>query len=381
MSGRGTGRVPGADLLRQERWARVAWSRIAEPETARVCGWVAEHGAVESLRRLLAGELVSDDRYDARIAALDMEQARRALDRLGLRVVVPGDDEWPPGLDDLDRPPLCLYAKGAAELRVADGSVAIVGSRAATAYGLSVAADLAEGLAARGVTVTSGAAFGIDAAAHRGALAGGGPTIAVLARGLDRAYPAAHTGLLDEIAGHGVVVSELPPGWAPYRGRFIARNRIIAALTVGTVVVEAGLRSGSLSTARLARELVRHVAAVPGPVTSMQSAGCHQLVRETGAVLVTDVDEVLDVMGRLGLDAAPTKRAPETPDATLDPTAHRVWSAVPVRRAADLAQLQELTALDTTTLLSALGRLGVLGLVVRDGERWRKPGRLPGTRP
>lgn len=372
MSGIAPRRVPGADALASERWARMAWSRIAEPETVSVHDWIADHGAVESMHRLLSGSIAQDGRYDQRIATLDIDQARRALDRLQVRVVIPGDEEWPLGLDQLDTPPVCLYVRGTCELSVAEGSVAVVGSRAATHYGLNVAADLGEGLAIRGVTVVSGAAFGIDAAAHRGALAGGGPTVAVLARGLDRAYPQAHEGLLREIAEHGAVVSELPLGWAPYRARFIARNRLIAAMSVGTVVVEAGLRSGSLNTAKRARTLVRHVAAVPGPVTSVQSAGCHKLLRETEATLVTDAAEVLDVMGRLSLDAVGLARAPETPESELDEVARSVWSAVPVRTPADLAKLQRLTALDTTTLLSVLGRLTVLGLVVRVGERWRK---------
>ena len=373
MTSRGRGDIPGGAALWQERWARLAWSRIVEPETVSARDSIREHGAVDALGRLLAeGRSDAGGPYAQRIETLDIDRARAVLDRLGVRVVIPGDDEWPHGLDQLTTPPICLYAKGECELSVAEGSVAVVGSRAATAYGLSVAADLGEGLVSRGVTVVSGAAFGIDAAAHRGALAGGGPTVAVLARGLDRAYPQAHEGLLREIAAHGVVVSELPPGWAPYRQRFIARNRLIAAMSVGTVVVEAGLRSGSLNTAKEARLLVRHVAAVPGPVTSVQSAGCHQLLRETDATLVTDTAEVLDLMGRLSLDAVGPARAPETPESELDDVGRAVFSAVPVRQGADLARMQALTALDTRSLLSVLGRLCVLGLVVRDGETWRK---------
>lgn len=366
------GKIPGGGALSEDRWARLAWSRIVEPETVSARDAIRDHGAVGALDRLLAGREAREGQYAQRIEALDIDRARRVLDRLGVRVIVPGDEEWPLGLDQLDQPPVCLYARGAHELSVAEGSVAVVGSRAATSYGLSVAADLGEGLVTRGVTVVSGAAFGIDAAAHRGALAAGGPTVAVLARGLDRAYPQAHEGLLREIADTGVVVSELPPGWAPYRQRFIARNRLIAAMSVGTVVVEAGLRSGSLNTARVAGNLVRHVAAVPGPVTSVQSAGCHQLVRDRGATLVTDAGEVLDLMGRLSLDGLGPVRAPETLESELDALGRAVFSAVPVRRPADLARLQGLTALDTTTLLSVLGRLCVLGLVLREGEHWRK---------
>ncbi|KGN40487.1 DNA-processing protein DprA [Knoellia aerolata] len=364
--------VPGGAALTEDRWARLAWSQVAEPETVSVRTWVDRFGASGALSRLLTGELAPDGRYDQRIAGLDVSGSRRSLERLRVRVVVPGDEEWPVGLDQLDTPPLCLYVRGAVDLGAVEGSVAVVGSRAATSYGLHVAAELGEGLVGRGVTVVSGAAFGIDAAAHRGALAGGGPTVAVLARGLDRAYPQAHEGLLRAVAKEGAVVSELPLGWAPYRQRFIARNRIIAAMTVGTVVVEAGLRSGSLNTARTARDLHRHVAAVPGPVTSVQSAGCHQLVRESGATLVTDTAEVLDLMGRLSLDAVGPARAPETAESQLDPVARTVWSAVPVREGAGLARMQLLTAMDSTTLLAVLGQLSVLGLVVRDGDRWRK---------
>lgn len=372
MSPRSFSDIPGGAALTQDRWARMAWSHVVEPETVSARTWISRHGASDALSRLLRGDVAGDGRYDQRIASLDVDQVRRALERLRVRVVVPDDDEWPTGLDQLDDPPLCLYAKGSADLGVLEGSVAVVGSRAATAYGLHVAAELGEGLVGRGVTVVSGAAFGIDAAAHRGALSGGGPTVAVLARGLDRAYPQAHEGLLRAVGAEGAVVSELPLGWAPYRQRFIARNRIIAAMSVGTVVVEAGLRSGSLNTARTARNLLRHVAAVPGPVTSVQSAGCHQLVRETGATLVTDTAEVLDLMGRLGFDAVGPARAPETAESELDPVARTVWSAVPVRQGAGLARMQLLTALDSTTLLSVLGQLTVLGLVLREGDRWRK---------
>jgi DNA processing protein len=364
--------APGAAALTDERWARMAWSRIAEPETVAVRDWVTRHGAVDSMARLLAGSLAQDGRFDQRIATLDIDRARHALDRLQVRVVIPGDEEWPLGVDQLACPPICLYVRGSSDLGITEGSIAVVGSRAATAYGLRVAADLGESLVQRGVTVVSGAAFGIDAAAHRGALAGGGPTIAVLARGLDRAYPQAHEGLLREIASDGAVVSELPLGWAPYRQRFIARNRLIAAMSVGTVVVEAGLRSGSLNTANEARKLVRHVAAVPGPVTSVQSAGCHKLLRETDAALVTDVAEVLDLMGRLSMDAVGPARAVATLESELGDLDRSVWSAVPVRVAANLARLQELTALDSTTLLSTLGRLSMLGIVERVGDRWRK---------
>ena len=154
-----------------------------------------------------------------------------------------------------------------------DRSVAIVGSRASTAYGEHVAGELGHQLAERGWTVVSGGAFGIDAAAHRGALAAEAPTVAVLACGVDRPYPAAHGALLHRIAETGLLVSEWPPGAAPHRHRFLVRNRLIAALTRGTVVVEAAARSGAQATARRARKLGRQVLVVPGPVTSAMSVG------------------------------------------------------------------------------------------------------------
>ncbi|HYN30440.1 MAG TPA: DNA-processing protein DprA [Dermatophilaceae bacterium] len=360
-------------VARDDRSARLAWSRIAEPGLPEVARWIAEHGAIGALERLAAGRLVPDGRFDARLATLDLESAWRGVARANARVVVPSDDDWPTGLDDLEVPPVCLFVRGSAHLATAAaGSVAVVGSRAATEYGITVAHDLGADLADRGVTVVSGAAFGIDAAAHRGALAVDGTTVAVLACGVDRPYPAAHRTLLDAVAEDGVVVSEVAIGHAPYRGRFLARNRLIATMTVGTVVVEAGLRSGSLNTARHAREALRHVAAVPGPVTSPTSAGCHELVRTHGATLVTDAAEVLDLMGRLGLDLAPVRRAPVTPDGELDAVSHAVWSAVPVRSPADLERLRALTGLAPASILAALGRLDADGLVARHGDGWRK---------
>lgn len=370
------------DLPGDDRSARLAWSRVSEPGTVEVASWIAERGAVGALAALAAGDLAPDGRYDARLARLDLGDAQRVTDLLGVRVLVPTDDEWPDGLRDLEVPPVCLYARGPAPAAEAlAGSVAVVGSRAASAYGVRVAAELAEGLAHRGVTVVSGAAFGIDAAAHTGALGAGGTTVAVLACGLDRAYPRAHAGLLARIAEGGVVLSEVPIGSAPYRSRFLARNRLIATMTVGTVVVEANLRSGSLNTARHAREHLRHVAAVPGPVTSMGSAGCHDLIREHGATLVVDAAEVLDLVGRFGVDAAPRRRAPATVDADLEGDSHAVWSAVPVRETLGLDALSALTGLAPGALLAVLGRLDADGLVRREDDGWRKvPARVASSR-
>lgn len=216
------------------------------------------------------------------------------------RFVIPGDQEWPQQLNDLAAPPLGLFVRGQADLRtLAVTSVAVVGSRAASSYGIRIASDLAADLADRGWSIVSGGAFGIDAAAHRGALAVGGLTAAVLANGIDLAYPRAHTDLLSRIMDSGVVISEVPPGAAPTRFRFLTRNRIIAALTRGTVVVEAALRSGSLRTAAQAEELMRVVMATPGPIDSASSAGVHQWIAQRRAELVTSADEVVGLVGSL----------------------------------------------------------------------------------
>jgi len=219
-----------------------------------------------------------------------------AAERDGILLICPGDPGWPPGLDDLGTArPYALWVRGTTNLAACcEKSVAIVGARAASAYGTHVATEIAADLAGQGWIIISGAAYGVDAAAHGGALAVSGCTIAVLACGPDIAYPREHHGLLADIAARGALVSEYPPGRRPDRGRFLARNRVIAALALGgTVVIEAAARSGTLVTAQHASDLNRPLMAVPGPVTSVMSAGCHALIRERRAALVTNGADVL----------------------------------------------------------------------------------------
>jgi DNA processing protein len=206
----------------------------------------------------------------------------------GIRLVCPGEPGWPPQLDDLGAArPYALWVRGAADLRAScEKSLAVVGARAATAYGKQAATCIAADLAGQGWAIVSGAAYGIDAAAHHGTLTAGRATVAVLACGPDVPYPRAHAGLLADIAIRGAVVSECPPGRQPSRLRFLARNRIIAALARGTVIIEAAERSGTVATARHASDLARPLMAVPGPVTSATSAGCNVLIREKRAVCV-----------------------------------------------------------------------------------------------
>ncbi len=211
------------------------------------------------------------------------------------RLVCRGTPGYPKMLNDLPDAPPIFFARG--EIAAADAlAVAMVGTRHATSYGTRQADRIAYGLAKAGVTVISGMARGIDAAAHEGALSGGGRTIAVLGGGLGQIYPAEHIGLADAIAADGAVISEYPPYAKPRGGMFPQRNRIIAALALATLVIEAPDRSGALITARQAGELGRDVLALPGPVTSRASRGTNQLIRE-GATLVQSVDDVLEALG------------------------------------------------------------------------------------
>lgn len=361
-----------------EHAARAVLSRLGEPGEPALVRALRQHTAEELLERLLSGASVGEvsDRR-ARIppgatAATMLAADLRVAGRLGVRLVVPGDAAWPTQLDDLgDAAPVVLWVRGGADLRLTVlRSVSIVGSRTSTGYGDHVAADLAAGLAERGWAVVSGGAFGIDAAAHRGALAVGGASVAVLACGIDVVYPRAHESLFARLLDDGLVLSEAPPGAAPYRHRFLVRNRVIAALTRGTVVVEAAARSGSLATARHAMELGRVVMGVPGPVTSGMSQGTHQLLRD-GALLVGCVDEVVDAVGTIGADLGPAVRGPEEPWDALDETSRRVLDALPPRRAADTSTLAVAAGVDPATALATLGLLELAGFVARHRDGWR----------
>jgi DNA processing protein len=277
-------------------------------------------------------------------------------------------------LDELHRAqPYALWLRGSGDLAYGClRSVAIVGSRAATGYGVHVTGELAADLAERGWLIVSGGAYGIDAAAHRGALlaagtaaletAGTAGTIAVLACGVDQPYPAGHGSLFASIADGGLLVSEWPPGSHPTRYRFLVRNRVIAALTKGTVVVEAGERSGALNTARHAAELGRPVMAVPGPVTSAQSAGCHRIIRDWGGSLVTSTKDVLALLTPIG----------EAAREALDPETARVLDAFPARAGAGTSTLARTAGTDINTVLSCLGRLAANGFIERCAQGWRR---------
>jgi DNA processing protein len=355
-----------------DRRARAALMRAAEPGDRQLGGLLTSYGPQETLARARAGEGVPAW-LRVRLSGIDTEAELDRGDSAGARFVCPGDPHWPTQLDDLgSAAPIGLWIRGETDVRVAMlRSVSIVGARAATAYGLDVTEELAVGVAERDVTVVSGAAFGIDTAAHRGTLAVGGTTVAVLACGVDVPYPRAHEALLERIADEGCLISEVAPGTPPARRRFLVRNRVIAALTRGTVVVEAALRSGSLTTARCADDLGRVVMGVPGPVTSAASAGVHQLMRSGNAVLVTRAAEIIEVVGHMGRDLAPAQRGPATVLDGLCAEAFEVFDALPARRPAALAELAKSTGLPSDSVHAQLGDLSVRGLVERVDGGWR----------
>lgn len=289
--------------------ARIALSTLVEPGDAELGGAVRTFGAGEVVRALQAG--CGPDVGCARVgggwdprraeAAVAAETMRVAA--ASARLIAPDMDSWPGQLDDLgDRAPILLRSLGPVDLRLAASrSVAIVGSRSCTAYGASVAEGMAAGLADAGWCVVSGAAFGIDASGHRGAIAAGGLSIAVSAGGADLPIPAGNQQIFDRLWDEGCVVSEVPLGARPGRHLFLVRNRVIAALARAVVVVEAGDRSGAARTVSEGHRLGRVVGAVPGPVTSDRSVGCHRLLRDHGAVLVRDASDVIDMLQPMGV--------------------------------------------------------------------------------
>ncbi len=449
--------------------ARATWSRLAEPNSATAAMVVGGLGPSPALRWLLEEAVDSSGRprgaprppvpdpppgastegeasahwaqvaarWFPRLEGLDIRRELDVLDRLGGSLILPGDTWWPPGLDELEHPPFCLWVRGDPALlvnakdletvnRTSGGSspgtsgekdgrsdsvavnepggaggeviaqarcmpvreqrmpagpanglcLALVGARASTRYGEGVAGALASGVTAKGGLIVSGGAFGIDACAHRGALREG-PTVSVSAGGVDRLYPVGNTGVLEAVIASGALVAEVPPGCQPGRHRFVSRNRVIAAISRATIVVEAAWRSGALSTAHRALELGRQVGAVPGPVTSMSSVGCHRLLRK-GAVCITDTDDALELLTPLGtVDADAAKE--QDPELTggglldgLDPAASLVLDAMPARAAASTESIVRSSGLSPKETTSALGILELSGKVQRTASGWRR---------
>jgi len=365
-------------------WAYL--SRVAEPPCAELAALVHRVGPVEAADRVRRG-LVEYDVARHTEARRGIDCAARDLELLadrGGRLITPGDAEWPvlafAAFGDGGRtgvkakpggtPPMVLWARGPARLdEVVQRAAALVGTRASTAYGEQVTADLADGLIERDVAVVSGGAYGIDGAAHRAALNGDGVTVAVLAGGLDIPYPAGHSTLLHRIGQHGLLFTEYPPGVRPARYRFLTRNRLVAAAAGAAVVVEAGLRSGAANTAAWARALGRVVGAVPGPVTSSASAGCHALLRN-GAELVTRADDIVEFVGRIG-ELAPEEPRPATAFDGLSEAESRVYEALPGRGAATVDEIAIASGLVPEQVLGPLATLELAGLVRGENGMWR----------
>ncbi|MDT0203268.1 DNA-processing protein DprA [Nocardioides sp. AE5] len=366
----------------EERLARIALSQLTEPGDPKLIRTAASVGVVELYEHLRGERDLFGMREDAavRLADIHPERDMERADARGIRFVIPGDAEWPTRLDALaecggqagrEGVPLGLWVQGPLRLDQVAHSVAVVGSRSATSYGAEVAIEIGATVAEAGTCVVSGAAFGIDQAAHRGALAAEGPTIAVMANGLDRVYPAAHTNLVRYIAEHGLVVSELALGCTVTRWRLLARNRIIAALGAGTVVVEAALRSGALSTANWTQSLSRPVMAVPGPVTSEPSAGCHQLIRSGAASLVTCGGEVLELTGASGDHLMAEPRGEERPRDRLNLRQAQVLDAVPAAQEAPTESIARAAGMSLRSVLALLEELYDLEFVVRGENGWQ----------
>lgn len=336
------------------------------------------HGSLDEADRRRVGKALA--RWAVRLPDCDPGRDLERLDRIGGTLLVPSDPRWPCALDDLGaQAPFCVWVRGEADLgTVLALSAAVVGSRAATSYGERVAFDLADGLAAEGVCVVSGGAYGIDAAAHRGVVTRGGRTVVVLAGGVDRAYPAGNARLLEAVVGAGgALVSEVPPGCLPTKSRFLQRNRLIAASGRATVVVEAAWRSGAMSTAHHAARLMRPVGAVPGPVTSMASAGCHRLLREGVAVCVTDAAEVRELAGLIGTGLGAVADGARSADARaarpqdgLDPLALRVLDALSRRVPTEIDRVASVAGVTVAEARGAVGLLELDGWAVRRGVGW-----------
>lgn len=311
-------------------FARATWTTLVEPgdrvagKLIQLCG--AERALHFLIERFTAREIIRAcetqdgvesewdnweeelseglQRWLPRLNSADALSAVQHAAQLGAFLLTPEQQGWPEGVVDLgSHMPVALWGRGdKSALPSFRKSLAVVGARASTGYGEHVTMETVSAIAERGVAIVSGAAYGIDGMAHRSALAVGGTTVAFLAGGVDRFYPSGHDALLGRIMETGLILTELPCGYAPTKWRFLLRNRLIAASTQATVVMEAGWRSGSLNTANHAASLNRPLGVVPGPVTSAASAGCHRLLREYDAVCVTTASEMLELLPGYGLE-------------------------------------------------------------------------------
>lgn len=363
-------------MIEDPRDALIALAHAVEPGDAQMGRLVTRVGPVEAVDRIRhSGTGVPHgDGVRSRLVGAALTQAAERAACVGARMVTRLDREWPTQLDDLgDQAPYALWVVGAANLRLlALRSVAVVGARACTSYGEELARSWAAELGSEHWCVLSGGAFGIDAAAHRGVLATSGATICVLAGGVDMPYPRAHDALIAQIADEGLVISESPPGESVRRQRFLSRNRLIAAVSRATLVIEAAARSGTIATARAATAMNRPVLAVPGPVTSPASVGCHRMIRDGEAILVESAADVIEL-----LDLSHARREGSAPQVASDArdglssTERRVLDALPARAAVGADALAVASALSIAVVWSALGVLEAGGWVTQEPTGWR----------
>ncbi|MFI5718307.1 DNA-processing protein DprA [Nocardia sp. NPDC051750] len=380
--GLGSSGAQGAAGESDER--RLAWaylSRVVLGPCPALTALIDSIGIVEAARAVRERELpdvlraATAQRRSRDLAAQDLE----AIQALGGRLVTPDDPEWPawrmlglsqlqPGRDPDGAVPLVFWVRGNRNLaELTERALAVVGARCSTGYGDRVAGALAGELAAHGWTVVSGAAFGIDGMAHRAALAVGGATIAVMACGADRPYPAQHDRLLDRIAETGLVISEYPPGTVARKHHFLARNRLIAALSDGVLVVEAGIRSGARNTVKWARRMGRPALAVPGSVDSAASAGCHRMIRDGEATLVACVDDILADAAPLHLPVAGRATAPGE---QLTGAQAAVYAALPDTGGCWPHELCAATGVAVAEVRAALAALDLAGLAGSAESGW-----------
>ncbi|MDO5681398.1 MAG: DNA-processing protein DprA, partial [Propionibacteriaceae bacterium] len=374
MSGESPGHVDQAVEVGDERLARMALASVSEPGDKQLADLVDSEGPLAVWSSLSGSR--RDTRWGRRKALVRLQEMVLVMQRRGIRFVMPGDTEWPEQLDDLahvelgrvQARPLGLWVSGPGHLAAwVRDSVAIVGTRTSTHYGEVVTGDLAAGLALRDMTVVSGGAYGIDVCAHRAALAVDGRTVAVLASGVDQPYPRGNARVFDEIRARGLLVSELPPGERPSRPRFLSRNRVIAALSMGSVMVEARVRSGAQNTLGWAERLSRVRMAVPGPITSAQSEGPHHQLRED-ATLVTSAAEIIERIAPMGQQTLPLPQGPSRVVDRLPADLNDVFEAVPGsggRLAEEIAAACGRTLVQT---LTDLGNLEERGMIEENAE-------------
>ncbi|MDR7300712.1 DNA-processing protein DprA [Haloactinomyces albus] len=381
-AGRTTDRTTWDELM----VARAYLASVIEPPAPALVRFIGRHGAQRAAELVRAGdtpEKVTEE-VESRREHVSGEKALEQARESGARLIVPEQPEWPHerfscfsdatevGFADMAEP-IALWARGTASLGEAlERSVAIVGARAASGYGETLAAEFGYGLSDAGFTVASGAAYGIDGAAHRGALATGESTVAYLACGVDRDYPAGHSRLLRAVAERGLVVSEYAPGASPRRHRFLVRNRLIAASGQGAVVVEAGVRSGASNTASTADTLGRPVMAVPGPVTSASSVGCHMMIRSGKAMLVTRTEEVIEVISPIGEAPAVDAAGPARKSDGLDRYAKQLHDALTGSDGSSAEQLARDSGLSLRKVRSLLPALEMAGLATLGEDGWVK---------